>query len=722
MRRERESGPRIAVDFKQPGGISYRDIATWRYYGGSITSEAIRQASAGAAADPALDTLCINTIRTLAMDAVQKANSGHPGLPMGAAPMAYVLWTRFLKHNPVDPAWPDRDRFILSAGHGSMLLYSLLHLTGYDLPLDELKRFRQLWSRTPGHPERGLTAGVEVTTGPLGQGFAQGVGMAIAERFLAATFNRPGHTVVDHYTYAICSDGDLMEGVSYEAASLAGALALGKLIYLYDDNRITIEGGTEGVFIEDVLKRFEAASWHVQAVDGNDLRGLALAIAAARAETARPSIIKARTNIAEGSPNKQGKASAHGSPLGVEEVRLTKQALGWPLEPEFYMPDQALSHFRQALARGQATQFDWQARFDAYRQAEPELADLLQSAWRGELPDGWLEALPQFSPDGGEVATRTASGKTLNALAPKLPLLIGGSADLAPSTDTTLEAYGQFSAENPSGRTLRFGVREHAMAAVLNGMAIHGGLKPYGATFLIFSDYSRPAVRIAALSEAPSIFVYTHDSIGLGEDGPTHQPVEHFTALRAIPNLTLIRPADANETAAAWAAALQHRHGPVALVLTRQKLPVLSASTEDAVANVARGAYILADGEGGAPDVILVATGSEVHLAVAARQHLATLGVRARVVSMPSWELFDRQPRDYRESVIPTYGPPSLAIEAGVPWGWRRYVGDRGDVLGLERYGASAPGDQAMAALGFTVEAVVQRALALVKEAVKPRT
>ncbi|MCC7104895.1 MAG: transketolase [Chloroflexi bacterium] len=667
--------------------------------------------------DQALDALSINTIRTLSMDAVQKANSGHPGLPMGAAPMAYVLWTRFLKHNPTDPGWPDRDRFVLSAGHGSMLLYSLLYLTGYDLPLEELKRFRQLNSRTPGHPEHNLTPGVETTTGPLGQGFATGVGMAIAERFLAATFNRPGHEVVNHYTYALCSDGDLMEGISYEAASLAGTLKLGKLIYIYDDNHITIEGTTTGVFEEDVSRRFEAAGWHVQAVDGNDLVLVEAAVRAAQAETERPSLVRARTIIAEGSPNKRNTAAAHGSPLGVEEVRLTKENLGWPTQPDFYVPDEALRHFREAVGRGRAAQAEWQQRFEAYRAAFPDLAAQLELALRGELPAGWQEVLPSFAAEAGAVATRSASGKVLNALAPTLPFLVGGSADLAPSTDTNLEKFGTFSADNPTGRTFRFGIREHAMGAALNGMALHGGVRPYGATFLVFSDYCRPAIRIAALSEARSIYIFTHDSIGLGEDGPTHQPVEHLTALRAMPNLVVIRPADATETAGAWAAALQEQHGPVALVLTREKIPTLAQSTRQAIENVARGAYILAEADGGTPDVAIISTGSQVHLALEAREMLARQGVRARVVSMPSWELFDRQPPEYQESVIPRDGSvPRLAVEAGVTWGWYRYGGLDGDVLGLDRFGVSAPGEQALAALGLTAEAVAERALQLTRQ------
>ena len=663
--------------------------------------------------DQALDQLGVNTIRTLSMDMVQKANSGHPGLPMGAAAMAYALWDRFLKHNPRDPHWPDRDRFILSAGHGCALIYSLLHLTGYDLPLDELMRFRQLHSKTPGHPEYGLAPGIETTTGPLGQGFATGVGMAMAERYLASVFNRPGHEIIDHYTYAICSDGDLMEGVSYEAASLAGHLKLGKLIYLYDDNHITIEGDTSLAFSEDVSKRFDAAGWHVQRIDdGNDLEAIDASIRAAQAATDRPSIICVRTHIAFGSPNKHDSAAAHGNPLGVDEVKLTKENLGWPTLEPFFIPDESLGHFREAIPRGEMAQAAWTEKFEAYRRVYPELAATFEQALRGEQPHGWQESLPSFSPEGGQLATRTASGKTLNAVAGRLPLLVGGSADLASSTDTTLEGFGSFRADNYGGRTFHFGIREHAMGAALNGLAVHGGLRPYGATFLTFSDYNKPAIRIAALMRAPSTFVFTHDSIGLGEDGPTHQPIEHLTALRAVPHLTVVRPADATETAAAWVAILNQR-GPAALVLTRQRLPVLAQSIQQAIANVARGAYVLVEAEGARPEIVLIGTGSEVHLATEAQQRLAADGVAARVVSMPSWELFDAQPDEYRIAVIPNDGTPCLAIEAGVPWGWYRYVGANGDVIGLDRFGESAPYEDVFKALGFTVENVTARALAL---------
>jgi transketolase len=661
-----------------------------------------------------LDQLCINTIRTLAMDGVQKANSGHPGMPMGAAAMAYVLWTRFLRHNPVNPAWPDRDRFVLSAGHGSMLLYGLLHLTGYDLPLEELQSFRQWGSRTPGHPERDPALGVETTTGPLGQGFANGVGIAIAEAYLAAHFNRPGHKIVDHYVYAIVSDGDLMEGVASEAASLAGHLRLGKLIYLYDDNRISIEGSTDLAFTEDRGRRFEAYGWHVEHVDGCDLEGIAAAIRAAQADP-RPSLILARTHIGYGSPNKQDTASAHGAPLGEEEVRLAKENLGWPTEPPFLIPDQALAHFRQALERGSAWEAEWQAHFQAYAAEYPDLAEEWHTVMAGELPAGWDMDLPAFTPEDGPLATRVASGKVLNAVAPYLPTLMGGSADLEPSCKTYLNGYSDFSADNPGGRNFHFGVREHAMGSILSGMALHGGVIPYGSTFLIFSDYMRPSIRLAAMMKIPVIYVFTHDSIGIGEDGPTHQPIEHLAALRAIPHLTVIRPADANESVVAWRVALEHRQGPVALLFTRQKLPVVDRAHLASADGLVHGAYVLADAEGGRPDVILIATGSEVHVALVARRRLAEQGVRARVVSMPSWELFERQPQSYRDEVLPPEVTARLAIEAGVPQGWHRYVGDRGDVIGIERFGASAPYKVLWEKYGFTAENVATCALKLLE-------
>ncbi len=659
-----------------------------------------------------LDKLCIDTIRTLAMDGVQQAQSGHPGMPMGMADAAYVLWSRFLRHNPANPAWPDRDRFVLSAGHGSMLLYSLLHLTGYDLPLEELKHFRQWDSRTPGHPEYGLTPGVETTTGPLGQGFANGVGMAIAERFLAATFNRPEFPIFDHFIYAIVSDGDLMEGVSHEAASLAGHLGLGKIVYLYDDNEISIEGSTDIAFTEDVPDRFVAYDWHVQEVDGHDLDGIEAAIRAGRGETERPSLIVCHTHIAYGSPNKQDSASAHGAPLGEEEVRLTKEALGWPEDAHFLVPDEALTVFRQAVDRGREAESAWRDLFECYRAEYPEPAALLEGLWAGGLPAGWEDELPAFDPQDGPLATRKASGAVLKAIAPALPTLIGGSADLAPSNKTLLADFADFQPETPAGRNLRFGVREHAMGAILNGMALHGGVIPYGGTFLVFSDYMRPPVRLAALMDLPVIYVWTHDSAWIGEDGPTHQPIEHLAALRAIPNLVVVRPADANETAGAWRVALERRDGPTALALTRQSLPILAGTARDHAETVARGAYVLADSVG-TPDVILIATGSEVSLALEVRDLLAQEGKEARVVSMPSWEIFDAQPASYREDVLPPQVTARLAVEAGVPQGWAKYVGSAGDVMGLDHFGASAPYQVLKEKFDFTPEAVAARALQL---------
>ena len=659
-----------------------------------------------------LDQQCINTIRTLAMDAVQKADSGHPGLPMGMADVAYVLWTRFLKHNPTDPAWPDRDRFVLSAGHGSMLLYSLLHLTGYDLPLEELESFRQWGSRTPGHPEYGLTPGVEATTGPLGQGFANGVGMAISERFLAATFNRPGCPIFDHYTYAIVSDGDLMEGVSHEAASLAAHLGLGKLVYFYDDNEISIEGSTDLAFTEDVPARFRAYGWHVQEVGGYHLEEIGAAIHTAQQETECPSLIVCHTHIGYGSPHKQDTADAHGAPLGEEEVRLTKEALGWPPDAHFFVPDEALAVFRQAVERGRQAQAQWRETFERYRATYPDEAALLEALWAGKLPEGWTDALPRFSPNDGSLATRNASGVVLNALARVLPTLIGGSADLAPSTNTLLKGYSDFQRATPAGRNFHFGVREHAMGSILNGMALHGGILPYGATFMVFSDYMRPPVRLAAMMHLPVVYVWTHDTVWVGEDGPTHQPVEQLAALRAIPNLVIIRPADANETAAAWRVALERRDGPTGLALTRQKVPVLFETNRDAAQTVARGAYVLADSSG-IPDVLLIASGSEVHLALAARDVLAQRGIAVRVVSMPSWELFEAQPASYRDAVLPPQVTARLIIEAGVTQGWERYAGPAGDVIGLEHFGASAPYKVLMDKFGFTAQAVVERALRL---------
>ncbi len=661
-----------------------------------------------------LDDLCVNTIRVLSAECVERANSGHPGMPMGAAPMAYVLWTKFLKHNPRHPAWFNRDRFVLSAGHGSMLLYSLLHLTGYDLPLSELFNFRQWESKTPGHPEYGLTPGVETTTGPLGQGFANGVGMAIAERYLAAAFNRPGYEVIDHFTYAIVSDGDLMEGISHEAASLAGHLGLGKLIYLYDDNHISIEGSTDLAFTETRTLRFEAYGWHVQQVeDGNDLDAIEKAIVSAQKETRKPSFIAVRTHIGYGSPNKQDKASAHGEPLGKEELKLTKQKLGWPLEPEFHVPDEALKVFRAALEQGKAEETRWTYLFDRYRKAFPDQAKTMDQWMKRELPEGWEADLPAFPADPKGAATRAASGNVLNALAKRIKNLVGGSADLAPSNQTLIKGEGDFQAEQFGGRNFRFGVREHGMGAILNGMALHGGLLPYGGTFLIFSDYMRPAIRLAALMQLQVIYVFTHDSIGLGEDGPTHQPVEQLAALRAIPNLTVLRPCDASETAEAWRFALNHRNGPVALVLTRQGVPVLDRSVFAPAAGLQQGAYVLADLLKGNPDLLLIASGSEVHIAIEAAKTLGQKGIPCRIVSMPSRELFDKQPESYRRDVLAPEIKTRIAIEAGRTQGWWRYVGEKGDVVGIEHFGASAPYKVLYEKFGVSADRVVEKALKL---------
>ena len=677
----------------------------------------------------ALDALCINTIRMLSVDAVQKANSGHPGAPMGLAPAAYTLWTRFLKHNPRNPEWWDRDRFVLSAGHGSMLLYSMLFLTGYDLPLEQIKQFRQWGSRTPGHPERELTPGVETTTGPLGQGFGNGVGMAMAEAHLAARYNRPGFEIVNHFTYAIVSDGDLMEGVAAEAASLAGHLKLGKLIYLYDNNRISLAGATDLSFTEDCAKRFEAYGWHTLSVEnGNDLEAIHGAIRAAREEQSRPSLILLRTHIGFGSPGKQDTFEAHGSPLGEAEVKRTKENLGWPLEPAFYIPKEAQTHFHAAISTGQKAEANWQEHFNAYREKFSDLAREFQQIMSGALPANWQASIPSFPADPKGLATRAASGKIIAALATALPTLIGGSADLNPSTFTVLPKLGDFESPqrkfidnqgsaggdwNYAGRNIHFGVREHAMGATINGMAAHGGLIPFGSTFLIFSDYMRPSMRLAALMELGVIYVFTHDSIGLGEDGPTHQPVEQLAALRAIPRLIVIRPGDANETSVAWQIAIESRSCPVALVLSRQNVPTLERSQYASADGLRRGAYVLADAPGGRADIILIGTGSELSLVVAARERLAKQNIHARVVSMPSWELFDQQPEEYRATILPKSVPARLAVEAALPLGWHRYVGDNGDVVGIERFGASAPGNVVMEKLGFTVDHVVERATAL---------
>jgi transketolase len=653
-----------------------------------------------------VDQLCIDTLRFLAVDAVEEARSGHPGLPLGAAPVAYILWDRFLRHNPRDPAWFNRDRFILSAGHGSALLYALLHMAGYDLPLEEIKRFRQWGSKTPGHPEYGLTPGVEVTTGPLGQGFAMGVGTAMAERYLAQYFNRQDFPVVDHRVYILASDGDMMEGVSHEAASLAGHLGLGKLTCIYDDNGISIEGSTDITFTENVAARFEAYGWHVQILpDANDIEPIEKALQAALAEQARPSLVVVNSHIGYGSP-KQDSADAHGAPLGLDAAQATKGKLGWPLEPKFYIPDEALRHFRKAVDRGRKLETAWTRLLEAYRKEHTRLADQLQAGMEGRLPEGWDKDLPVFDPGAKPMATRSASGKVLNALAGSLPNLVGGSADLAPSNKTLLEGLGDFGSDG--GRNVRFGVREFATCAIVNGMAVHGGLIPYGATFLVFSDYMRPAIRLAGLMKAHTILVFSHDSIALGEDGPTHQPVEQLMSLRMIPNLTVLRPADANETSACWRIAIEAA-GPVALVLSRQKLPVLDPRPAARGGGVACGGYVVADAGNAAPDIVIMATGSEVHLALAAADALAGRDIAARVVSLPSWKIFDRQPSEYRNQVLPP-GIPRLAVEAGVPTGWEKYTGRSDAVIGLNRFGASAPGEIAYAKLGFNVQAVVERA------------
>ena len=660
--------------------------------------------------NPELDQLCINTIRALSLDAVQKANSGHPGLPLGAAPMAYVLWTRFLRHNPHNPKWDNRDRFLLSAGHGSMLIYSLLHLTGYDLPLDELKNFRQWGSKTPGHPEYGLTPGIEITTGPLGQGFANGVGMAMGAAHLGAKFNKEGFPVIDHYVYAIVSDGDLMEGVASEAASLAGHLKLGKLIYLYDDNHVTIEGFTSLAFSEDVPKRFEAYGWHTRTVtDGNNLDDIEAAIREAQSVTDKPSLISVKTVIGFGMPT-QGSRKAHSDAPGEDAVKETKRHLGWPEDKQFYIPDEALAHFREAVQHGEQFEAEWNELVNNYGQSHPEDAKNFRTTMSGELPEGWEDHLPKFE-DAKPVATRVASGEVINALAPVMPMLIGGSADLGVSNNTDIKDGGSFEAGTYEGRILHFGVREHAMGSTLTGISLNGGLIPYGGTFLTFSDYMRPAIRLAALSEVQVIYVFTHDSIGLGEDGPTHQPIEHLAALRAIPHLFLIRPADSAEVSEAWRIAILRRNAPTALALTRQKVPVIDRKKFAKADGLRRGAYVLADAE--TPLLILIATGSEVSLALEAREKLEAEGVPTRVVSMPCCELFDEQPEEYREEVLPPTITARLAIEAGVRQGWDRYVGTSGDVVCLDRFGASAPGEVAMRELGFNVDNVLKRARAL---------
>jgi transketolase len=674
---------------------------------------------------PELDQLCINTIRTLSLDAVQKAESGHPGLPLGAAPMAYVLWTQFLRHNPKDPKWENRDRFLLSAGHGSMLLYSLLYLTGYDLPLDEIKNFRQWGSKTPGHPENILTRGVEITTGPLGQGFANGVGMAMAGAHLAARFNKEGFPVIDHNIYAIVSDGDLMEGVASETASLAGHLKLGKLIYLYDDNKVTIEGFTDLAFSEDVPKRFEAYGWHTVTVeDGNDLDGIEAAIREAQSVGTKPSLISVKTIIGYGMPT-AGTRKAHSDAPGEEAVRATKRHLGWPEDKQFYVPDEALAHFRQAIERGARQEQEWKALVKKYQEKHTDYGKTWQETMSGKLPAGWEKHLPDFE-DAKAMATRAASGEVINALAPHMPILIGGSADLGVSNNTDIKGGGDFEAGSYEGRIIHFGVREHAMGSTLTGMSLNGGLIPFGGTFLTFSDYMRPAIRLAALSEVQVIYVFTHDSVGLGEDGPTHQPIEHLSALRAIPHLAVIRPADNHEVREAWRIAILRRNAPTALALTRQKVPLIDRTRFASAEGLRRGAYILAEAEAVArplgrvqgdvtPQLILIATGSEVSLALEAREKLQEEGIATRVVSMPCWELFEDQPKTYRNEVLPPSISARLSVEAGVRQGWDRYVGAKGDAICLDRFGGSSPGDVALRNLGFNVDNIRKHAKSLLR-------
>ena len=664
-----------------------------------------------------LDDLCINTMRFLAVDAVQKANSGHPGTPLGAAPMAYTLWDRFLKHSPGDATWPDRDRFILSSGHASAMLYALLHLTGYDLPLEELKSFRQWGSKTPGHPEYGLTPGLESTTGPLGQGFANGVGMAIAERWLADHYNHPDHQIINHYTYAIVSDGDLQEGVASEAASLAGTLRLGKLIYLYDDNDVSIEGNTDISFTENVAQRFQAYGWHVIGpIDGMDTACVDSALRLAQGETGRPSLIIGRTIIGYGSPNKAGTASAHGEPLGEEEVRLTKEQLGWPYPEPFTIPPEALAHFRQCQKRGKRLRDQWQSRMEAYRRSYPQEARQLDEDLRGELSRGWDQDLSDLFKAGDKpIATREASGRVMNKIAEKIHAFTGGSADLAPSTKTLLKDHGHHGLEESYSHNMHFGVREHAMGAIANGMALHGGAIPYTATFLIFSDYMRPPMRLASMMEQRVAYVFTHDSIGLGEDGPTHQPIEQLMGLRTLPNLVVLRPADATETVEAWKVALERRNGPTALVLSRQGLPVLDRTALAPASGLHQGGYILwqADEK---PDVILIATGSEVHIALEAASMLQQKGISPRVVSLPSWELFDSQPPHYRHSVLPAKMRARVSIEAGSTLGWERYVGIEGVAIGLSSFGASAPAKELYQQFNLTAQRVVNEATRLLAQ------
>jgi len=670
-------------------------------------------------ASKSIEHLSINTIRTLTIDAIEKSKSGHPGMPMGAAPMGYVLWTQHMNHNPANPEWFNRDRFVLSAGHGSMLLYSLLHLCGYDLPMDEIKQFRQWGSKTPGHPEVGHTPGVDATTGPLGQGFGMAVGMAMAEAHLGATYNKEGYNVVDHYTYAICGDGDLMEGISNESASLAGHLKLGKLIMLYDSNDISLDGELNLSFSENVQQRFEAYGWQVLRVEQeNNLEAISAAISLAKADSKRPTLIEVKTTIGFGSPNKGGKgghAGPHGSPLGTDEAKLTKEALGWPQEPDFYVPEEVRAHFAQVKQAGEARNAAWNALLEQYAAAYPELAKQLKQAIKGELPEGWDKDIPVFTAADKAVSTRVASGQALNALVHNLPTLIGGSADLESSTMTHLNKIGNMTYKDYSGRNVYFGVREFGMAAAVNGMMLHGGLKAFGGTFFVFSDYLRPAVRLASIMKTPSIYVLTHDSIFVGEDGPTHEPIEQLPALRIIPGVTVLRPADANETMEAWRYAIENKEGPVALVLTRQNLPILEKTGELARANLRRGGYVVSDAKNGKPQAQILATGSEVSLAVEAQKQLAEEGIDVRVISLPSLELFEKQSQEYKDSVILPDVKARLAVEMAYPLGWERYVGEQGGVLGINIFGASAPGPKVAAEYGFTPENVAAKVKALLK-------
>ncbi len=663
-----------------------------------------------------IEQLAINTIRFLAIDGVQKANSGHPGMPMGCAPIAYSLYSKIMKHNPANPKWINRDRFILSAGHGSMLLYSILHLCGYGVSLNELKNFRQWGSITPGHPEFGLTPGVETTTGPLGQGFSNAVGMAIAQAYLASMFNKDDIKLIDHFIYGICSDGELMEGISHESASLAGHLKLGKLIFFYDDNKITIDGSTSLAFSEDISKRFDAYGWHVQTVvDVNDVASLEAAVTNAQSVSDKPSLIITKTHIGFGSPNKQDSSDAHGSPLGEAEIKLTKQNLGWQEEAAFFIPDEVKEYFKQVQVNGKSVEEEWNRKFLDYQKKYPEEAKLFSEVMHGEFGNEWKSKLPVFEDDGKKMATRAASGKVINSIASSLPTLIGGSADLAPSNNTFLKDYKTFSSENYSGRNFHFGIREHGMAGVMNGMAIYGGVIPYGATFLVFSDYLRPSIRLASISKIKPIYIFTHDSIGLGEDGPTHQPVEHLASLRAIPGLVVIRPADANETSAAWSAAIELKGSPVALILTRQGLPILDQKKYPSAENLLKGAYILKD-PNSKPDLILMASGSEVSLALNASERLEAAGRKVRVVSFPSWELFEMQSGKYKNTVLPPNVKKRISIEAGASQGWQKYIGDEGVSISMESFGASAPVEILLEKFGFTVENILEHANKILSE------